>query len=121
MLEITEIREFRITSENVSLSDHASSITSGVPKPLCCISYTVSLRELLCWRYTTAEIESIPLFHNLDAATSLILTSRLLVLIPSWRNWIISLLDDILSFSLSVFVLSCCFSHTDTEYQSIYI
>jgi hypothetical protein len=54
-------------------------------------------------------------------ATSSILTSRLLVLIPSWRNWTISLLDDILSFSLSVFVLSCCFSHTDTEHQSIYI
>jgi hypothetical protein len=121
LLEITEIKEFRIISESVFLSDHASPITSGVPKLLCCISYTVSLRESLCWRLTTAETELIPLFHNLDAAISSILTLRLLVLIPSWRNWTISLLDDILSFSLSDFVLSCCFSHTVTKHQSIYI
>jgi hypothetical protein len=31
LLEITEIREFRITSGNVFLSDHASPITSDVP------------------------------------------------------------------------------------------
>jgi hypothetical protein len=31
MLEITEIREFRITSGNVFLSDYASPITSDVP------------------------------------------------------------------------------------------
>jgi hypothetical protein len=39
LLEITEIREFRITSGSVSLSDHASPITSGVPK-LCAVSPT---------------------------------------------------------------------------------
>jgi hypothetical protein len=32
LLEITKIREFRITNGSVSLSDHASPITSGVPK-----------------------------------------------------------------------------------------
>jgi hypothetical protein len=35
LLEITEISEFIITSGSVSLSDHASPITSGVPTPLC--------------------------------------------------------------------------------------
>jgi hypothetical protein len=50
LLEITEISEFRITSGSVFLSDHASPIISGVSKPLCCISYIVSLRESLCWR-----------------------------------------------------------------------
>jgi hypothetical protein len=70
VLETTEIREFRITSGSVSLYDHASPIISGVPKPLCCISCTVSLRESLCWRYTTAKTEPIPLFHNLDVMIS---------------------------------------------------
>jgi hypothetical protein len=70
LLEITEIREFRITSRSVSLSDNASPITSDVPKPLCCISCTVSLRESLCWKYTTAETEPLPLFHNLDVMIS---------------------------------------------------
>jgi hypothetical protein len=50
LLEITEISEFRITSGSIFLSDHASSITSGVSKPLCCIFYIVNLRESLCWR-----------------------------------------------------------------------
>jgi hypothetical protein len=45
LLEITEIKEFRIISGSVFLSDHASPITSNVPKLLCCISYTISLRE----------------------------------------------------------------------------
>jgi hypothetical protein len=43
LLEIIEIRKFRITSGSVFLSDHASPITSGVHKSLCCISYTISL------------------------------------------------------------------------------
>jgi hypothetical protein len=50
LLEITEMSEFKIISGSVSLSDHVSPITSSVPKPLWCISYTVSLRESLCWR-----------------------------------------------------------------------
>jgi hypothetical protein len=50
LLEITEIREFRITSGSVSLSDHASPITSSIHRPLCCIFCTVSLQESFCWR-----------------------------------------------------------------------
>jgi hypothetical protein len=59
------------------------------------------------------------MFHNLYVTTFSILTPRLLVLIPSWRNWTISLLDDVFSFSLSAFILSCSVSPTHIEHQSI--
>jgi hypothetical protein len=70
LLEITEIREFKITNGSVSLSDHVSPIIFDVPKPLCCISCTVSFWESLRWRYTTTETELIPLFHNLNVMIS---------------------------------------------------
>jgi hypothetical protein len=87
VLEITKIREFRITNENVFLFYHAFPITSGVSKQLWCIFCTVSLRESLCWRYTTAEIEHISLFHNLDIIISFILIRRPLVLTPVIEKW----------------------------------
>jgi hypothetical protein len=45
--------------------------------------------------------------------------AMLLVLIPSWRNQTISLLNDVLSFSLSALILSYCISHTYIKHQFI--
>jgi hypothetical protein len=43
LLDIIEIRKFRITGGNVSPFVLASQITSSVFKPLSCVSCTVSL------------------------------------------------------------------------------
>jgi hypothetical protein len=119
MLEITEIRKFKITSESIFLFYFTFSITFGVLKFLRCISCTVSLRKSskIAWlEINHGRDLAYTLLHNLDVAISSILMPRLLFLIPSWRNWIISLLDDILFFSLGAFVLSYYVLHTDTEH-----
>jgi hypothetical protein len=104
---MTNIREFRIINESVFLFDHASPITSGVSKQLCCIFCIVNLRESLCWRYTTAETEPIPLFHNLDIMISFILARRPLVLTPVMEEsdclpleWSLHFFSNTLYFSL---------------------
>jgi hypothetical protein len=123
LLEITEIRKFRITSENVSLSNHASPITSGVHKALM----------LYLLHHKPSRIALLEIDHSQDRAYPSVSQSRCHDLflfshgdrsfsLPSWRNRVVFLFDDVslsLFKCLKYYFLFFSVSSKDTQYINI--